>query len=112
MKPLAPQGEWLKQRILAGSPREIGIIFMGFHAEHKARSFLPILPCTMYLPHSASPYGYSWPVHGCEIYLVDTGGSQSSFIRTFAMHLFTNGAEQVNYLSSKTNYRFTRSNHE
>jgi hypothetical protein len=108
MKVMAPQGEWLKARILGGH-REIAIIFMGSHAEERARSFLPELPCTMYLPNRTSPYAYTWPVHGCEIYLVDTSSSSSSFIKKFILHLFMQGASFITCISSQFNQKFTRS---
>ena len=108
MKVLAPQGEWLRKRILNGHP-EIAIIFMGTHAEERAKGFLPELPYTLYLPNRTSPYAYSWPVNGCEIYLVDTNLSSASFVKKFIFHLFTQGATLITYISSQFNQKFTRS---
>jgi hypothetical protein len=108
MKPIAPQGEWLTRKILLGY-KEIAIIFMGQHAEMRARGFFPDLPYTMYLPFKTSPYAYTWPVNGCEIYLVDTSHSSDSFLKTFVMCLFMQGAVIINYLSSHINQQFIRS---
>lgn len=108
MKPIAPQGEWLKERILAGQ-KEIVIIFMGYKAADRAEAFLPELPYTIYLPFKTSPYAYTWPVEGCEIYLVDTSFSSGSFLKTFVMCLFMHGANLIHYLSAKTTHLFRRS---
>ena len=108
MKPMAPHGEWLRQRILAGK-KEIVIIFLGKTAEHKANALLTHLPYTMYLPLKTSPYAYAWPVDGCEVHLTDTNESSLSFLKTFVMCLFINGATLIHYLSKKHQQLFERS---
>lgn len=108
MKPIAPQGEWLKKKILSDQ-KEIIIIFMGQCAKDRAESFLPELPYTLYLPFKASPYAYTWPVHGCEVYLVDTSFSSKYFLKTFVMCLFMSGATLVHYLFKKYSHTFKRS---
>lgn len=108
MKPIAPQGEWLRERLLAGH-KEIVFIFMGTKAEERGKSFLPELPYTIYLPFKTSPYAFTWPVHGCEVYLTDTDNSSGSFLKTFVMCLFMHGATIVNYLSKKHSQIFRRS---
>ena len=107
MKSIAPQGEWLTKRILGGN-KEIAIIFMGANAEKHAKNFLSHLPFTMYLPFKTSPFRFSWPVHNCEVYLVDTSVSSESFLKSFVMNLFLEGASLIHYLSSKINQTFTR----
>lgn len=108
MKPIAPQGEWLRERLLAGH-KEIVFIFMGTKAEERARGFLPELPYTIYLPFRTSPYAYTWPVNGCEVYLTDTDLSSGSFLKTFVMCLFMHGATLIHYLSKKHSHLFQRS---
>lgn len=108
MKPIAPQGEWLKARTLANQ-KEIALIFMGQKGQQRAQSFLPELPYTLYLPFRSSPYAYQWPVNGCETYLIDTDSSSSSFLNTFVVCLFKHGATQINYLSQYYSHIFRRS---
>ncbi len=108
MKPIAPQGEWLKERILAGQ-KEIVIIFIGTQAQQRAVNFLTIMPFTLYLPFKNSPYAYTWPVHGCEVYITDTDYSSQSFIKAFVMFLFISGATHVHYISKKHSQIFQRS---
>jgi hypothetical protein len=107
MKSIAPQGEWLRQRLLAGQ-KEIIIIFIGTKAMERAKSFLPDLPYTLYLPFRTSPYSFIWPVNGCEVYLVDTSFSSKSFVKKFIIYLFLQGASLINYISSKFTQMFTR----
>lgn len=107
MKALAPQGEWLREKILSGKT-EIAIIFMGQNAKDRAEGFLPELPYTMYLPYPSSPHAHIWPVHGCEIYLVDTDSSSGSFLKIMLMCLFAEGATTINYISSRTSSIFRR----
>jgi hypothetical protein len=108
MKPIAPQGEWLRDRLLADH-KEIIFIFMGTKAEERARGFLPELPYTIYLPFRTSPYAYTWPVNGCEVYLTDTDLSSGLFLKTFVMCLFMHGATLIHYLSKKYSQTFRRS---
>lgn len=108
MNPIAPQGEYLRNRILSGQ-KEIVFIFIGAKAAERAKSFFPRFPYTIYLPFKTSSYAYTWPVEGCEIYLVDTSYSSSSFLKKFILHLFMQGAVLINYISSQFNQKFTRS---
>lgn len=107
-KPLAPQGEWLKERVLAGH-FEIVIIFMGVKAKERAQSFLPELPYTLYLPYKESPSAYIWPVHGCEVNLIDTSPSSDAWIKHVVTCLFQHGAKIISYNHSNYFKTFRRS---
>lgn len=78
---------------------EIVPVFIGKHSEARAIDLHSILPTTLYLPPSLSPFVYEWPIAGCELYIVDTGRSFQSFIKHCALCFYSYGAVKITYLS-------------
>lgn len=108
MRPLAPQGEWLQQKALKGE-QGIVVVFMGKHAEERARSFLPLMPYTLYLPFKTHPARYTWPLCGQEVYLDDTGWSSYAFVQSVVSCFFRHGATVVDYCRGNYFKTFRRS---
>lgn len=108
MKPLAPQGEWLKEMTLAARP-QIVVVFMGKDAEEQGKSLFPFLPSTLYLPFKTSPVRYTWPLHGHEVYLIDTSWSSQTFLQSVAECFFKHGATVVQYNRGNYFKNFRRS---
>lgn len=99
--------EYLKKQILAGE-KEIVPIFMGPRAQILFESLLPHIPTCTYLPQLSSPYEYIWPIHGCDIYLVDTGRSSKSFIKTCVLCFRQHGANEIVYICKSFVQKFKR----
>jgi hypothetical protein len=106
MKPIAPYGQYLFNTI-DSEQNPVAIIFLGKYAAKRALEFQyyipdtenPYLPYTLYLPNRSSPNNYKWPIRNCDVYLIDTGESSTSFIRFCAKHFLYSGGIVVKYYS-------------
>jgi len=103
-KKIAPYGTFLAQEIISHPGYKIVLIFMGQNGWSRCQSMQSFYPLTLCLPPRSSPSNFKWPVLGCELYLIDTGCSQDSFIKFCALNFFSSGALKVNYVSVNQSY--------
>ena len=103
-KKLAPYGEYLAKQI----DKKVAIVFMGQYSFERAAHFQEILPYTLALPPNQSPLHFVWPVKNCQIYLCDTGYSETSFVRFCALSFFAYGATEVKYIGRNRIFTFEK----
>jgi len=56
---------------------------------------------TLALPPNHSPFSYLWPVHGCEILLIETSELVTEYIEDIVRVLFAHQAHRIVCLSSE-----------
>jgi len=54
---------------------------------------------TLILPPNELPFGYLWPVKGCDILMIETSPLADLFIEDIAGVLFRDGATKVTFIS-------------
>jgi hypothetical protein len=113
MKQLSPYGNYLAKQIQQDNDPNIVIIFIGKDGAERATQFQPYMPYSLYLPYPDSPLDYSWPLHNCYVYLVDTGHANDSFIQYCALCFFSYGAQVIHYQSALRTFTLEKGiNHE
>src|SRR5258708_240636 len=98
MKDLAPYGRVAQN--------ENVIIFMGKESFQRASDFQAYIPFTFCLPFKTSPTIFHWSLKNCDVYLVDTDFSSSSFIEFCALHFFSCGAKNMKYICASHSKEF------
>lgn len=84
-------------------------VWIGKFSYERHKEYLSIFKNSFWLPHLDSPKNYKWPVNNCEVYLIDCGKSQESFIKFCAKCFLSQGAHKVQCFFDKKVFVFNRS---
>jgi hypothetical protein len=80
-------------------------IWLGKDAWKKANSFAISMPDRLaLLPPWDDPNIYFWPVMGCDVLLMDAGGSDNEYIEDLVYYLYRHNANKVRLITHDFNF--------
>lgn len=81
-------------------PRNSVYLYVGAKAWTKGKISAELRPArTLVLPGYIDPSTYQWPVHDCDILIIDTGFCDQTYIEDLVRELFQAKAQIVRFVS-------------
>ena len=97
-----PFGKPLKALLESGQlPTNSVYLYIGDHSWEKGKLSAYCRPTrTLILPPKHLPFDYEWPVHGCDILMIETSHVATEYIEDIVRELFKHGAIKVVLIST------------
>jgi hypothetical protein len=96
-----PYSKPLHEALLNGQrPTSELYLYIGNNAWDKGRNSVVMRPSrTLVLPPNESPTNYFWPVHGCNIIMIETSRLSTEYIELIAQILLDYGSGRIMLIS-------------